>query len=102
MTFEVPSRFLSAFIKMADACRHIDTTAARRRRVRAETGCVAAVLQEQVHAALAQVGRITGKSFGDGDNRSSCDGGRRSSSPQRCQDATRKHTGRAVSNRLSI
>jgi pyruvate,orthophosphate dikinase len=25
-------------------------------------------LQEQVHAALAQVGRITGKSFGDGDN----------------------------------
>jgi hypothetical protein len=27
MTFEVPSRFLSAFIKMADACRHIDTTA---------------------------------------------------------------------------
>ena len=27
MTFEVPSRFLSAFIKMADASRHIDTTA---------------------------------------------------------------------------
>ena len=27
MTFEVPSRYLSAFIKMADACRHIDTTA---------------------------------------------------------------------------
>ena len=25
-------------------------------------------LQEQVRAALAQVGRITGKSFGDGDN----------------------------------
>ena len=25
-------------------------------------------LQEQVHAALAQIGRITGKSFGDGDN----------------------------------
>jgi hypothetical protein len=27
ITFEVPSRYLSAFIKMADACRHIDTTA---------------------------------------------------------------------------
>jgi hypothetical protein len=27
MTFEVPSRYLSAFIKMADACRHTDTTA---------------------------------------------------------------------------
>jgi hypothetical protein len=27
MTFEVPGRFLSAFIKMADACRQIDTTA---------------------------------------------------------------------------
>jgi len=26
MTFELPSRYLSAFIKMADACRHIDTT----------------------------------------------------------------------------
>jgi hypothetical protein len=26
MTFEVPSRYLSAFIKMADACRDIDTT----------------------------------------------------------------------------
>jgi len=27
MTFEVPGRFLSTFIKMADACRHTDTTA---------------------------------------------------------------------------
>ena len=27
MTFEVPGRFLSAFIKMADACGHIETTA---------------------------------------------------------------------------
>ena len=27
MTVEVPSRYLWAFIKMADACRHIDTTA---------------------------------------------------------------------------
>ncbi len=27
MTFEVPGRFLSAFIKMADACRHTEPTA---------------------------------------------------------------------------
>jgi hypothetical protein len=27
MTFEVPSRYLSVFIKMADASPHIDTTA---------------------------------------------------------------------------
>jgi pyruvate, orthophosphate dikinase len=46
-------------------------------------------LQEQVHAALVQVGRITGKSFGDGDNpllvsvRAGEDGHRAQSRPQR-------------------
>jgi len=38
MTFEVPSRFLSAFIKMAYACQHINTTAER----------VAAMLDDRV------------------------------------------------------
>jgi hypothetical protein len=66
MTFEVHSRFLSAFIKMADACRHIDTTAARRRRVRAETCCVAAVFCEQseeLHAIHDALRRLRGISY---------------------------------------